>query len=345
MGRKSNIQHLLGFLKDKASVSKASLLSKTNSLSTSSPDLAVLRATTHEPSTPPNETHLTTLLSFGHSSRITASSLVKSLMDRLHKTHNSSVALKCLIIVHTIITRGTFILQDQLSIYPSSGGRNYLNLSNFRDNSGPESWYLSSWVRWYARFLEQLLFTSRILGFFLSNSAPFCLQEKVSSLTNKDLLKEVEALVGCVEEIGRAPQVGENRVVGEVVRLVAEDGVATQMEILVRVKEMRERLGCLSFGESIELVCVLRRLESCKERLLLFSLDEKTKEGGKEDLLGLVMEIKERVGIVTKEDGRRVARSRRESESDRLGDRVVRSDNSVRFSSGRFGGAVMSLVS
>ncbi|KAH1061624.1 hypothetical protein GLYMA_02G225100v4 [Glycine max] len=87
-------------------------------------------------------------------------------MDRLQETNNAAVVLKCLIAVH----HGSFILQDQLSVYPSAGGRNYLNLSNFRHNTDPTSWELSSWVRSFAQHIEQLLCTSRILGFFLRTS-------------------------------------------------------------------------------------------------------------------------------------------------------------------------------
>ncbi|KAF2292964.1 hypothetical protein GH714_034318 [Hevea brasiliensis] len=88
------------------------------------------------------------MLSYGYSSRATAAAAIEALMDRLQSTHDSSVAIKCLAIVHHIIKDGSFILQDQLSVYPSTGGRNYLKLSSFRDNTTPIAWELSSWVRW-----------------------------------------------------------------------------------------------------------------------------------------------------------------------------------------------------
>lgn len=52
------------------------------------------------------------------SSRTTASIIIESLMDRLHRTSDASVVLKCLITIHHIIKRGPFILQDQLSPLP-----------------------------------------------------------------------------------------------------------------------------------------------------------------------------------------------------------------------------------
>ncbi|KAF8404669.1 hypothetical protein HHK36_009557 [Tetracentron sinense] len=340
MGRRTNLRDLIGVLKDKASLSKAALLSKPN---TSSANLAVLRATTHEPSIPPNEKHVAALLSFGHSSRATASTCIEALMDRLQNTHNSSVALKCLITVHIIIKRGSFILQDQLSIYPSSGGRNYLNLSNFRDYSTPKTWELSLWVRWYARVLEQLLLCSRVLGFFLCSSSytseKDTVEEKVSALLNRDLLREIDALVGVIEEICRAPDsvhVQGNSLVYEVMEFVRTDYLSAQNEILLRVIEFRERLDSLSFGESVELVCTLKRLEECKERLLLLFMNTKTTT---ESIWDLVSEIKNNLGMMKecRNDGRLVRTGRRErgSESARFGGQVVRSGDSVLFSSGR----------
>ncbi|KAL2504525.1 putative clathrin assembly protein [Abeliophyllum distichum] len=146
MGRITTIRDIIGVIKDKASLSKAALLSKSNvSLSLR---LAILRATTHAPPAPPDDHHLSAILSHGNSSRVTASAVITALMDRLNSTSNCYVALKCLIIIHHIIKRGPFILQDQLSVFPAAGGHNYLKLSAFRDGATAETWALSAWVRW-----------------------------------------------------------------------------------------------------------------------------------------------------------------------------------------------------
>lgn len=143
MGRRAetNLQDIVGRIKDKAAQSKAALspLSKPH-------EGALLRATTHDPYAPPEEKHVAALLSYGHRSRFTASAVVESLMDRLQTTGDAPVALKCLLTVHQIIRRGSFILQDQLSVFPFAGGRNYLKLSDFRDRRSPLTWEMSSWV-------------------------------------------------------------------------------------------------------------------------------------------------------------------------------------------------------
>ncbi|KAK7306154.1 hypothetical protein VNO77_44076 [Canavalia gladiata] len=281
------LNELIGRMKDKASQGKAAILSKRTTLS-------LLRATSHDSFTPPTRKHLSTLLSSGDGSRATASAAVELLMDRLQSTQNSAVALKCLISVHHIIKHGTFILKDQVSLCPYTGGRNYLNLSNFRDKTSSLSWKLSSWVRWYAKHVEQLLCSSRILGFFIGAATPHVVEtqeERASGLTNGDLLTEMDALLTVIEGIGKIPDPGSsegNKLVNEIGGLVEEDGIAALNEVCVRVNELRERLGFLSFGEVVELVYALKRLEECS-KMMMMEVSQKRR------LWDSVIQLKEKV--------------------------------------------------
>jgi len=343
MGHITKVRDIIGLIKDKASQSKAALLSKPRKLSL---QLALLRATTHDPFNPPNDKHIATILSFGHSSRATAAVAIEALMDRLQSTRESSVALKCLITIHHVIKHGSFILQDQLSVYPSNGGRNYLKLSNFRDDSSPITWELSSWVRWYAQYIETLLSTSRVLGLFLASSLNTIEREKheetISALMNEDLFKETVSLVGLMEEICKRPDslhVKGNNLVDEIMGFVGEDYFSATNEASIRVSEFRERLNGLSFGESVELACALKRLENCRERLLELSTGKKTTLI--DCFWNLISEIKDRVGRkkVYEDEEKLLIRVKKEkvAESARFAERVLRSGDSVRFSSGRLG--------
>ncbi|XP_065876416.1 putative clathrin assembly protein At4g40080 [Euphorbia lathyris] len=340
-----NLRDLIGIVKDKASQSKAAIVSKPKTLSL---HLSLLRSTTHHPFSPPHPKFITTFLSYGHSSRATASAAIHALMDRLHSTHNSSVAIKCLVIVHHIIKHGTFILQDQLSVYPSTGGRNYLKLSSFKDNKTPITWELSSWVRWYARYLEQLISTSRVLGFFLcsrSNTAEKGEEEeedKVSALTNSDLMKEIDSLSKLMEDICKRPEILHmqgNELLKQIIFLVGEDYLSSTNEIATRVGEFRQRLSCLSFSDSVELVCVLKRLEDCKERLLALTTGKKELIEG---VWKLISEMKNKIRVYSGE-GKVMGGRDGGSESARFGDRVTSYGNSVRFSSARFGSNAFAL--
>ncbi|XP_062100118.1 putative clathrin assembly protein At4g40080 [Humulus lupulus] len=335
MGRRgTKLRDLVGAIKDKASQSKAAIFSRPNTLS-------LLRATTHNLHTPPNPKHLAAVLAFGHSSRATVSAAVEILMDRLQNTGDASVALKCLVAVHHIVKFGTFILQDQLSVFPFHGGRNYLNLSRFRDNSSHVTWQLSTWVRWYAEYVENLLSTSRVLGFFLGSSSSATEEERVSASWNGDLIKETESLASLFERICAQPELdlslNGNRLVDDIRGLVGQDYLSVVNEVSIRVTEFGDRLSCLSFVDSVELICALRRLENCRERLQLSS--NLVKKDLSESLWDLISEIKEKFGREkeNREDNLVVAlRKDKGTESARFGDRVFKFNDSVRFSSGRF---------
>ncbi|KAF2299737.1 hypothetical protein GH714_002957 [Hevea brasiliensis] len=231
-------------MEDKTSIIKATLSTKR----ISKIKIAVLRATTHDASTPPSDKCIAAV-SLGQGSRPVTCTCIEVLMDRLHSTKNASVALKCLFIMHTIISRGSFILKDQLSVYPSFGGRNFLNLSMFRDESDPERWDLSSWVRWHAGRGKESL-----------------------ALLNRDLFDEMDVLVDFVEVVSEFPDslhLLKNNLIYEIVRLVSEDYRSVQREISIRVMELGERIPSLSYIELTQLLGNLKRSEGCKERLCL----------------------------------------------------------------------------
>ncbi|XP_022136401.1 putative clathrin assembly protein At4g40080 [Momordica charantia] len=344
MVRTRKLSGLIGLIKDKASQSKAALIAKPNILSF---QLALLRATTHDPYAPPHDKHLAALLSLGKTSRATAAAAIEVLMDRLQSTHNSAVALKCLLAVHHILKHGGFILQDQLSVFPFTGGRNYLKLSDFRDNSSPISWELSSWVRWYAQYIETVLSTSRILGFFVASSSSIEEREKkseqISAVFNSDLLRDTESLVGLIEETTKKPHslhLNANKLVDRILGFVADDYLSAMKEISVRVTEFHQRLSCLSFGESVELVCVLKRLEDCKEKqsLGISAKYEILMDG----FWGLIWETKNLIGE-TKENrdgtgagGKLIMTTARMSDSGRFMERANIYRDSIRFGSERF---------
>ncbi|KAK3042937.1 hypothetical protein RJ639_001013 [Escallonia herrerae] len=265
-------------------------------------------------------------------------------MDSLHRTGDASVALKCLLTIHHVIRRGPFILQDQLSIFPASGGQNHLKLSAFHDGATPATWALSTWVRWFGRYLETLLSASRTLGFFLTSSSWTVEREKVeetiSSIMNPDLIRDVDSLMRVIKEMCKAPDsllLEGNKLLYEIMGLMGGDYLSAVNEVLLRLGEFKERLSCLSFGDSVELACCLNRLEDCKDRLLvLFTI----KRPSIELLWGMTGELVDGVAMVKmygEGGGKLVSLSRRErlSESSRFGDRNLKSSDSVQFSSGR----------
>ncbi|KAM1331559.1 hypothetical protein EV1_043674 [Malus domestica] len=287
----------IGILKDKASILKATLCINGRV----SVHLAVLRATTHDPSRPPSETRIASVLALGLSSRLTACACIEALMDRLHVTRSAFVALKCLLTIHNIISKGSFILKDQLAYYPCFGGYNFLNLSMFCDNSDLCMLEYSSWVRWYAGVIEQNLMVSRAIGYYLNSTKTDGnkrdKEERALALLDSDLAMEIEVLVEFVVRICDAPdslELQKNNLVYEVVRAAGEDYRSIQREIVVRVKEVGDRIDSvegLSSDELTRLIDALERLESCKGKLMLLFVNRKRNDG----LWELVKETKARL--------------------------------------------------
>ncbi|KAJ8557478.1 hypothetical protein K7X08_003103 [Anisodus acutangulus] len=107
-------------------------------------------------------------------------------------------------------------------------------------------------------------------------------EEKISSILNSDLIRDVNSLVQLIEETCKVPDsllLEGNSLLYEVIGLLGNDYLSTVNELLIRLSEFKERLGCLSFDDSVELGFILKRLEGCKERLsVLFSVKKPSTE-------------------------------------------------------------------
>ncbi|XP_028797087.1 putative clathrin assembly protein At4g40080 [Neltuma alba] len=288
MAQKKRVRNFICILKDKASVFAASLSLRRH---VSTVRVSILRATTHSLSTPPSEARILAVFSVASSgSHLLPRACINALIDRLHRTRSAAVALKCLLTLHNVIVRGPLTLRDHLACYPSYDGQNILNLSAFRDDSDVESLELSSWVRWYAGVLEQSLWVSRVLGYYLSSSSSINVKNakkgthdrKTLGLSNSELFHKIDVLVGFVEQISRVPeslQLQRNDLVYEMVRLVGEDYRIIQYEIFLRVEELRDRVEDLEVGEMAELVRDFTRLQDSKEGLVLLFVNRKRNDG------------------------------------------------------------------
>lgn len=202
----------------------------------------------------------------------------------------------------------------------------------------------------YGLYLEHLLSTSRVMGFFVASASSTIhkdeYEDMVSSLTNTDLLREVDALVGLLQEACKIPDIpfsGGKPLADKITRLVGEDYVSSVNELYSRLNEFKERSNTLSFGDTVELVCALKRHESSKERLSEIWCGN-WKRSWLDGLWSLVSEVKGVIGGL--EDGYEqiektfagIGRREKGYESARFSDRLVigYGDDTVRFSSGRF---------
>eukprot|EP01018_Ginkgo_biloba_P004057 Gb_34648 [translate_table: standard] len=148
----------LGALKDTTKVGLAKVNSDFKDL-----DIAVVKSTNHV-ECPPKDKHVRKIFAATAAVRPRADIVycIDFLARRLAKTHNWTVALKTLIVIHRTLREGDPTFREELLNYSHKRGH-ILNLSNFKDDSSPVAWDCSAWVRTYALYLEERLECFRIL--------------------------------------------------------------------------------------------------------------------------------------------------------------------------------------
>lgn len=208
MGTLQTWRKAYGALKDTTKVGLAHVNSDYADL-----DVAIVKATNHV-ECPPKERHLRKIL-FATSAirpRADVAYCIHALSRRLNKTHNWTVALKTLIVIHRTLREGDPTFREELVNFSQRG--RILQLSNFKDDSSPIAWDCSAWVRTYALFLEERLECFRVLKYDIEAERlprPAQAQEKGYSRTreldSEELLEHLPALqqllyrlIGCRPE-------------------------------------------------------------------------------------------------------------------------------------------------
>eukprot|EP00250_Pteridium_aquilinum_P007637 c17311_g1_i2 orf=122-1213(+) len=257
---KVRARRIFGFVKDRVAIGQVKLRGDQQHTAL---QVSVIRATSHS-EVPPSDELVHLILQGGSGSRMRVSHCINLLMERLNKTKSWIVALKCLTLIHKAVRSGSFIYQDQLSFHPTNGGKNYLKLSQFRDKSSPLAWKASSWIRWYANFLEALMEASRCLGRFLDSHSKLFSTEKVVALQNSGLMTVILSLNTVLGEFCNCPLKSDvamsNILIRDALQLVVMDCITTQGELRIHIKEICQRLNALTVSQISELLRVCETL-------------------------------------------------------------------------------------
>uniref|UniRef100_A0A7N0ZYJ9 ENTH domain-containing protein n=1 Tax=Kalanchoe fedtschenkoi TaxID=63787 RepID=A0A7N0ZYJ9_KALFE len=193
-GTQKSLRKALGAIKDKTTVSLATINSDYKEL-----DVAIVKATNHV-ERPAKERHIRAIFAFISASRPRAdvAYCIHGLARRLTKTHNWAVALKTLIVIHRALREVDPSFQEELINYGASRSH-MLNMAHFKDDSSPNAWEYSAWVRAYALFLEERMECYRILKYDVEADRP-----RTKDLDTAELLEQLPALqqllycvVGC----------------------------------------------------------------------------------------------------------------------------------------------------
>lgn len=183
-GTQKSLRKTLGALKDTTTVSLAKINSDYKEL-----DIAIVKATNHV-ERPAKEKHIRAIFAAVSATRPRAdvAYCIHALARRLARTHNWAVALKTLIVIHRALREVDPTFQEELINYGRSRSHMF-NMSHFKDDSSPNAWDYSAWVRTYALFLEERLECFRVLKYDVETDRP-----RTKDLDTPELLEQLPSL-------------------------------------------------------------------------------------------------------------------------------------------------------
>ncbi|KAL3535901.1 hypothetical protein ACH5RR_004362 [Cinchona calisaya] len=183
-GTQKSFRKTLGALKDTTTVSLAKINSDYKEL-----DIAIVKATNHV-ERPAKEKYIRAIFVAISATRPRAdvAYCIHALARRLAKTQNWAVALKTLIVIHRALREVDPTFQEELINYGRSRSH-MLNMSHFKDDSSPNAWDYSAWVRAYALFLEERLECFRVLRYDVETD-----RLRTKDLDTPELLEQLPSL-------------------------------------------------------------------------------------------------------------------------------------------------------
>ncbi|KAL3729672.1 hypothetical protein ACJRO7_026755 [Eucalyptus globulus] len=149
----SKLRRALGAVKDQTSIGLAKV--GPGRSSHSDLEIAIVKATRHD-DFPAEEKYILEIISLTCYSRSSISACIDTLSKRLNKTRNWTVALKTLILIQRLLTKGDPAYEEEI-FFAMRRGTRFLNMSDFRDASRSNSWDFSAFVRTYALYLDEQL--------------------------------------------------------------------------------------------------------------------------------------------------------------------------------------------
>ncbi|KZV14192.1 clathrin assembly protein [Dorcoceras hygrometricum] len=271
-GTQSSLRKTLGALKDTTTVNLAKISSDYKDV-----DIAVVRATNHV-ERPAKEKHITVFSCvLATQPRADVAYCIHALARRLSKTQNWAVAVKTLILIHRALREVDPTFQEELINYGRSRGH-ILNMAHFKDDSSPNAWDYSAWVRSYALYLEERLECFRILKYDIEAD-----RLRTKDLDTPELLEHLPSLqqllfrvLGCMVNlflvVVMQPQGAaiHNHVIQLALALVASESIKIYNAISDGTVNLVDKFFEMQKPDALKALDIYRRASVQAERLSEF---------------------------------------------------------------------------
>ncbi|KAM1155145.1 hypothetical protein EV1_025843 [Malus domestica] len=262
-GTQKSIRKALGALKDTTTVSLAKVNSDYKEL-----DIAIVKATNHV-ERPAKEKYIRAIFAAVSATRPRAdvAYCIHALARRLAKTHNWAVALKTLVVIHRALREVDPTFYEELMNYGRSRSH-MLNLAHFKDDSSPNAWDYSTWIRTYALFLEERLECFRVLKYDVEMDRP-----RTKDLDTAELLEHLSALQQLLFRVlGCQPQGAavHNFVVQLALSMVASESIKIYQAISDGTVNLVDKFFEMQRHDAMRALDIYRRAGQQAERLSEF---------------------------------------------------------------------------
>ncbi|CAN4094214.1 unnamed protein product [Withania somnifera] len=147
----SKLKKAIGAVKDQTSISLAKVASNTSSTL----EVAVLKATTHD-DVPIDDRFVQEVIKLVSSNKAYAAACASAIGKRIGRTRNWIVSLKSLMLVLRLFQDGDPYFPREV-LHAMKRGAKILNLSSFRDDSNSSPWDFTAFVRTFALYLDERL--------------------------------------------------------------------------------------------------------------------------------------------------------------------------------------------
>lgn len=262
-GTQNSLRKALGAIKDTTTVNLAKVNSDYKEL-----DIAIVKATNHV-ERPAKEKHLRAIFAAISATRPRAdvAYCIHALARRLSRTHNWAVALKTLIVVHRALREVDPTFHEEVINYGRSRSH-MLNLAHFKDDSSPNAWDYSAWVRTYALFLEERLECFRVLKYDVETD-----RSRTKDLDAAELLDQLPALQQLLFRVLNCQPQGaavQNFVIQLALSMVASESIKIYQAISDGTANLVDKFFEMQRPDAVRALEIYRRGGQQAERLSEF---------------------------------------------------------------------------